>query len=280
MSRAGGERVWRAGAYRLPWGRRPLVMGILNATPDSFYDGDACADAAARASRGRALFEEGADIVDVGGESTRPGHRPVGEAEERERVLPAIEALSGQGDLGALSVDTSKASVAEAALRAGACIVNDVWGFRKDSALAEIVAAHGAGCVLMHNARGDWGSGGGLDAVKAGWEASLEIARRAGIPDEAIVLDPGIGFGTTREEDLKILRGIGELRAFGFPVLVGVSRKRVTGAEGDLPAEGRLETTLAASAIAAFQGAAIHRVHDVAANVRAVRMAALIAGRG
>ncbi len=254
-------------------GRRTLVMGILNVTPDSFSDGGLFAgEAEARAQAGR-LVEEGAAILDIGGESTRPGHTPVPAEEEQARVVPVIRALAGDLPV-PISIDTYKASTAEAALKAGARIVNDVWGLQRDPDIASVAAAHGAPVVVMHNRETIEPD---LDIVVdmlAFFERSLAIARRAGIKDADIVLDPGVGFGKTWEQHLEALRRLPEIRALGFPVLVGVSRKSLLGRLHDRetkPAD-RLFGSLAAHALAGTLGADIVRVHDVGAHVDAMRV--------
>jgi dihydropteroate synthase len=254
-------------------GRRTLVMGILNVTPDSFSDGGLFqgeADALAQAER---LVCEGAAILDIGGESTRPGHTPVPAEEEQARVVPVIRALAGKLPV-PISIDTYKASTADAALKAGARIVNDVWGLQREPDIAAVAAAHGAPVMVMHNREA---IDPALDIVAdmlAFFERSLAIARRAGIPDGDIVLDPGVGFGKTWEQHLEALRRLPEIRALGFPVLVGVSRKSLLGRLHDRetkPAD-RLVGSLAAHALAGTLGADIVRVHDVAAHVEAMRV--------
>lgn len=251
-------------------------MGILNATPDSFSDGGEWASPELACERGRALLAQGAAMLDIGGESTRPGFEPVAADEECRRAIPVIERLvAGNADC-LISIDTSKAAVARAALAAGAKVVNDVWGFQRDAGLAEAVAERGAGCVLMRNGRGAAEGGGILDRVRRSWDRSLKIAEQAGLEVASIVLDPGIGFGTTRQEDLDILRGLEVLRAFGFPILLGASRKRITAEPGGLPLDRRLESTLATTVVGVAAGIDLFRVHDVAENVRAAGLADLI----
>jgi dihydropteroate synthase len=254
-------------------GRRTLVMGILNVTPDSFSDGGLFHGEAQALAQAERLAGEGAAILDIGGESTRPGHTPVPAAEEQARVVPVIRALAGKLPV-PISIDTYKASTAEAALKAGARIVNDVWGLQREPDIAFVAAAHGAPVMVMHNRET---IDPALDIVAdmlAFFERSLAIARRAGIPDGDIVLDPGVGFGKTWEQHLEALRRLPEIRALGFPVLVGVSRKSLLGRLHDRetkPAD-RLVGSLAAHAVAGALGADIVRVHDVAAHVDAMRV--------
>ena len=267
------QKYLRVGDERLALGARSILVGILNVTPDSFSDGGRFAGVAEVTERALALLDAGAGILDIGGESTRPGFAPVSAGEEIERVVPAIEAVLAARPGVLVSVDTSKAEVAAAALRAGARIVNDVLGFRADAAMAEVAARYRAAAILMRNGRGGDADGGVLDRIRRSWERSVEMALRAGVDTGSIVLDPGIGFGTTREEDFEILRGLATLRAFGFPLLLGASRKRVTAEPLGLPIGQRLETTLATTAGGIAAGVEFFRVHDVAEHARFVSMA-------
>ncbi|MDQ8201600.1 dihydropteroate synthase [Pelagicoccus sp. SDUM812003] len=270
------SREWRLGETSLMLGDRSLMMGILNVTPDSFSDGgryDAVEPATRQALR---LLEQGAAMVDVGGESTRPGFEPVSEKEEIRRVVPVIQAVLQRDPSAILSIDTSKAPVAAAAIEAGARIVNDVWGFQSDVEIASVAAQCGTGVALMRNGRGGGEGGSILEKVKRSWATSVEIALKAGVREEAIVLDPGIGFGTTRQEDLEIMRGLAELGAFGFPLLLGTSRKRITAMPLGLPVESRLPATVATTVAGIAAGVDVFRVHDVAENLRASLLADLI----
>jgi len=284
-------------ALHLALGSRTYVMGILNVTPDSF-SGDGLlkgADAVQAAlEQARSFTAAGADILDVGGESTRPGAQLVTEEEELERVVPVVEALS-RADLGALiSVDTYKARVAEAALQAGAHWVNDVWGLRADPAMAGVVAQHKVPIVLMHNrskpgnARLQENLGGRyvgmeydnlLEDVKKELMESVSLANAAGIRDEEIILDPGIGFGKTVEQNLELLNHLDEISALGYPVLLGPSRKSFIGYTLNLPPDQRLEGTAAAVCVGILRGADIIRVHDVEFITRLARMTDAILGK-
>jgi len=247
-------------------------MGILNLTPDSFSDGGLHLQEGAAVERVRAMMAEGVDIVDLGAESTRPGAIPVDAAEEwrrLERVLPAVREVFKNG---IISVDTTKATVAARALAAGADWVNDVWGFQGDPDLPGVVSAAAAGVVLMHNQKGTSYEGPVMDAVMRFLERSAAIAREAGVAQEAIVLDPGIGFGKTPEQNLEVLGQLDRLRSLGFPILLGASRKSVIGKVLDLPVDDRLEGTLALSALGVWQGVDILRVHEVEPNRRVARM--------
>ena len=254
-------------------GGRTLVMGILNVTPDSFSDGGLFAGEAEAVTQAERLVAEGAAILDVGGESTRPGHVPVPAEEEQARVVPVIRAVAPRLPV-PISIDTYKASTARVALEAGARIVNDVWGLQREPDIANVAAAHGAPVIIMHNRETIEPE---LDIVAdmlAFFERSLAIAHRAGLADSEIVLDPGVGFGKTWNQHLEALRRLPEIRALGFPVLVGVSRKSLLGRLHDRetrPAD-RLHGSLAAHAVAATLGADIVRVHDVAAHIDAMRV--------
>lgn len=265
----------RSGSARIP-----IVMGIVNVTPDSFTDGGLFFDANVAIAHGERLAGEGAAILDIGGESTRGNATPVPADEEMRRVLPVIEGIRPLPAL--ISIDTMKAPVAESAIGAGAHIVNDIRGLQGDPELPRIAARHGAGVIAMHNP-GLLGSqkameGDPIAGCLAFFERSIEIARHAGVKEDRIVLDPGFGFGKSPEQNLEILARFSELNALGLPVLAGTSRKsfiqRITGREG----KGRLIGTLVTNVVAAFAGAAIIRVHDVAEHVDAMRMAAAIRG--
>ncbi len=254
-------------------GRRTLVMGILNVTPDSFSDGGRFQDLDAARDQAARLVEEGAALLDIGGESTRPGHVPVPADEEQARVLPAIRALAPTLSV-PISIDTYKASTADVALKAGARIVNDVWGLQREPEIARVAAHHGAPVVVMHNRETIDPSLDIMDEMRAFFERSLTIARQAGIPDRDIVLDPGVGFGKSWEQHLEALRRLPELRALGFPLLVGVSRKSVLGRihnAATAPAD-RLFGSIAAHVAAAALGADIVRVHDVRPHVEACQV--------
>jgi dihydropteroate synthase len=272
-------------------------MGILNATPDSFSgDGLLAREDAVRQALAQAedFLAHGADILDVGGESTRPGAETVGEAEEIERVIPVIAALREAFPEVCISVDTYKSEVARQALDLGADWVNDIWGFRADPALAGVTAAHQAPVVLMHN-RLKPGSaevqarlGGHIIGVEykdligdicRELQSSVSLAHEAGIPDEHIILDPGIGFGKTVSQNLELLDRMDEIKALGYPLLVGPSRKSFIGYTLDLPPEDRVEGTAAAVAISIDRGADIVRVHDVAVMARVARMTDAIVRR-
>jgi dihydropteroate synthase len=268
----------RFGPTTFEWGLRTYVMGILNVTPDSFSGDGLLAGkrgddpVAAAVERGQTMVADGADILDVGGESTRPGHRDVPEADEIARVVPVIAALRAAIPDTPISVDTTKPAVAAAALDAGASLVNDVWGVSSDDALVHLAAERGVPIVLMHN-RAEPRYTNLLAEVIGDLQAAIDRAMRAGVAWDAIVIDPGFGFGKTAEHNLAVLHDLAALRVLGRPILLGTSRKSTLGKVLDLPAEERLEATLATTALGIAAGVDIVRVHDVRPNVRAARMA-------
>lgn len=255
-------------ALTLPDGRSlalpamPLVMGIVNITPDSFSDGGLLANAEAAVAHGVRLAGEGAAIVDIGGESTRPGHAAVDAATEMGRVLPVIAGLKARIDT-PISIDSYKAEVAEAALTAGASIVNDVWGAQRDPRIAGVAARAGAPIILMHNRETIDASLDIFDDVLRFLERSIAIATEAGVPPSQIVVDPGIGFGKRVEDNLRILKMLHVFKELGRPVLIGTSMKSFIGTITDSPLEERVEGTLATLVVACMNGADIFRVHDV-----------------
>jgi dihydropteroate synthase len=254
----------------------PQLMGILNVTPDSFSDGGRHSDPAAAVARARAMVAEGAAIVDVGGESTRPGHSPVSVEEELRRVVPALEALA---DLDApVSIDTSKAAVAREAARLGACVINDVWGLQRDPSMADAVAETGSAVVVMHNRDEADPTIDILDDVERFFERSLNLAAGAGVPFGRILLDPGVGFGKTRRQNHSCIWNLDRFRRLGAPILVGLSRKSFIGGIIDAEVDRRLPGTLAADTIALMRGASVLRVHDVVENRAALAVFAALKG--
>jgi dihydropteroate synthase len=268
----------RIGPMDFRWGARTYVMGIINATPDSFSgdgllatDGAPADPVAAALVAGTRMVDEGADILDVGGESTRPGHAPVDAAEERRRVVPVVAALRAALPATPISIDTTKPEVADAALDAGADLVNDVWGVGADDGIARLAAARATPLIVMHN-RTEPRYDDLMTELIADLRASLDRAIVLGIPAERLIVDPGFGFGKTPEHNLTVLRELGALRVLGRPILLGTSRKSTLGRVLDLPIDERLEATLATTAIGIANGADVVRVHDVRENVRAARM--------
>lgn len=256
---------------------KTYIMGILNVTPDSFSDGGRFNQMDAALRHAEEMIRDGADIVDIGGESTRPGHTLISDEEEIARVVPVIEAVKERFDV-PVSVDTYKSKVAEAALQAGADLVNDIWGFRHDSRVAELTAQYGAACCLMHNRKEPVYQSFMEDMIKD-MEICVQIARDAGVADDKIILDPGVGFGKTYEMNLTAINHVDQLHALGFPILLGTSRKSVIGLTLDLPADQRVEGTLATTVIGVMKGCAFVRVHDVKENLRVIRMTEAIMGR-
>ena len=273
--------------FTFEWGSRTYVMGILNLTPDSFSgDGLADFDQEAPLRLARDFVRSGVDILDIGGESTRPGAAQVSAQEEMDRVLPLISLLADEFDT-LISIDTYKAEVAEAAIKEGADIVNDVWGLRADPLLGKIAAAAGVPVILMHNRSNPSNAAvkeqlGGryigveydnlVEDVKSELLESISLAHKAGIPDQKIILDPGIGFGKTVAQNLELLDRLAEIRELGYPVLLGPSRKSFIGYTLDLPPDDRIEGTAAAVAVGIVRGADIIRVHDVPEMIRVIRM--------
>ncbi|HJB01923.1 MAG TPA: dihydropteroate synthase [Candidatus Mediterraneibacter merdavium] len=246
------------------------IMGILNVTPDSFSDGGRYDTIDAALFHARQMVKEGADILDIGGESTRPGHIQITDAEEIGRVVPVIERLKQEFDI-PLSIDTYKSTVAEAALAAGADLVNDIWGLKYDEKMASVIAKSGAACCLMHNrekAEYDDFAADFLEDMRG----CVALAGRAGIRHDKIILDPGVGFGKTYEMNLEIINQLELLHQFDLPILLGTSRKSVIGLTLDLPADQREEGTLVTTVYAVQKGCAFVRIHDVKKNKRAIRM--------
>ncbi len=256
---------------KLPLGERTLIMGIVNVTPDSFSDGGSHADVSAAIAAGVQQVKDGADIVDVGGESTRPGHREISAEEEMARAIPVVEGLVARISA-PVSIDTYKAKVAERALIAGAKIVNDVWGLQRDPEIAKVAADGEAAVVIMHNRESIDPSLDILDEMRAFFGRSIECAAKAGVRADRIAIDPGIGFGKSPEQNLSALKRLDELRNLGFPILLGVSRKSFINRLYPSEPKERLPGTIAANSLGIHAGADIIRVHDVAAHVQAVRV--------
>lgn len=256
---------------------RTYIMGILNVTPDSFSDGGKYNQLDAALRHTEEMIRDGADIIDIGGESTRPGHTVITEEEEISRVTPVIEAVKNRFDT-PVSIDTYKGGVAEAALQAGADLVNDIWGFKHDQKVAELTAKYNAACCLMHN-RHEAVYENFLEDMVKDMEECVRIAKNAGVTDDKIILDPGVGFGKTYENNLEAIHHVEVLHRLGFPILLGTSRKSVIGLTLDLPSDQRVEGTVATSVIGVMKGCAFVRVHDIKENYRAIRMTEAILGR-
>lgn len=246
------------------------IMGILNVTPDSFSDGGRFNTPDAALRHTEEMLRDGADIIDIGGESTRPGHQQITDEEEISRVAPVIEAVKSHFDV-PVSVDTYKGAVAEAALQAGADLINDIWGFKYDRRVAELTAKYQAACCLMHNRNAADYTDFQKDFLDDMREC-VRIAKEAGVADDRIILDPGVGFGKNYELNLEITNHVDILRTLGYPVLLGTSRKSMIGLALDLPSDQRVEGTLATTVIGVMRGCSFVRVHDVKENRRVIRM--------
>lgn len=249
---------------------RCYIMGILNVTPDSFSDGGRFNSLDRALKHTEDMIREGADIIDIGGESTRPGHQAVTDEEEIARAIPVIEAVKKNFNV-PVSIDTYKGAVAEAALQAGADMVNDIWGFKHDENVAKLTARYGAACCLMHNRElaeyDDF-----LSDILNDMKECVQIAKKAGVADDKIILDPGVGFGKTLEHNLSITNHLDILGKLGYPVLLGTSRKSMIGLTLDLPVEERVEGTLATTVIGIIKGCSFVRVHDIKENKRIIQM--------
>lgn len=256
---------------------KTYIMGILNVTPDSFSDGGKYNHLDAALFHAEEMLRDGADIIDIGGESTRPGHTVITDQEEISRVVPVIEAVKSRFDV-PVSIDTYKGAVAEAALKAGTDLVNDIWGFKHDKKVADLTAQYKAACCLMHNRHKAVYDDFLSDLVKD-MEECIKIAREAGVSDDRIILDPGVGFGKTYEMNLEAIHHVDVLHQLGFPILLGTSRKSVIGLTLDLPADQRVEGTVATTVIGVMKGCAFVRVHDIKENKRAIQMTEAILGR-
>jgi dihydropteroate synthase len=244
-------------------------MGILNLTPDSFYDGGRYKQRDEVLARVEEMITQGMDILDIGGESTRPGFIPVTEEEEISRVIPFIEEIRKTFDV-PISLDTSKSKVAEAGLQAGADMINDIWGLMQDPDMSSLVAKSGAACCLMHNRNQI--TPGGIHSIKVELQKMASLAIKAGVKKERIMLDPGIGFAKTQQQNLEIIKKLEEITDSGYPILLAASRKSVIGEALQLPAEERLEGAMVTTVIAVQKGCSFVRVHDVKEHVRAIQM--------
>lgn len=264
-------REYQCGPTRLSLGQRTLIMGILNVTPDSFSDGGQFNHVSAAVERAKVMIAEGADLIDIGGESTRPGSAIVSQEEELRRIIPVIEAIHAHAPNIPISVDTYKAEVAHQALQAGAHIINDVWGFKKDPQMAQIAAAADCPVVLMHN-RFEHSYSNFIADVQSDLRESIQLALDAGVRQEQIMIDPGIGFAKNGQENLYLMQHLDALHALGYPILLATSRKRFIRDTLQLPVDDVVEGTAATVAFGIVQGCQIVRVHDVASIKRTVNM--------
>jgi len=272
----------RCGNTEFRWGAKTYVMGVVNLSPDSFSGDGIGDDVYAAVAQAQRMVAEGADIIDVGGESTRPGTKPLSIAsvdEELRLVVPVIERLAVDVSV-PVSIDTYKSAVAARALDAGAAMINDIWGLKLDPSLARLAAAKHVPMILMANQRDAPPKAGILAKVLADLDSGIKIALEAGVPPQNIIVDPGIGFGKTLEQNLELINRLGELKALGKPILLGTSRKSMIGTVLDLPPEKRLEGNLAVTAIGIANGADMVRVHDVRETALVCRMSDAIIRRG
>ena len=258
-------------------GERTYIMGILNVTPDSFSDGGDFIDIHNAVNHAKEMIELGVDIIDVGGESSRPGHKNITEEEELKRVIPVIKRLSAETDA-IISLDTIRSEVAEEAIKEGAHIINDIWGLQKDPNMAKVAAKYKIPVIIMHNQNGTYYNNI-IEDIKEFFKRSVAIAKEAGISEDMIILDPGIGFGKTPEQNIMVMSKLDEIKSLGYPLLLGTSRKSMLGKILDLPPKERVEGTLATTILGIVQGVDIVRVHDVQENLRAAKVAdAIIRG--
>ena len=270
--------MMRIGSREFDTEHQTYIMGILNVTPDSFSDGGKYSRIDAALAHAEEMIRDGADIIDVGGESTRPGHMQITDAEEIARVVPVIEALKTRFDT-LVSVDTYKSAVAREALKAGVDLINDIWGLKYDPQMAGLIAESGATCCLMHN-RNNTDYGQFIPEFLDDMRECISLADEAGIARDKVILDPGVGFGKTYEMNLEIISRLEVMHELGFPILLGTSRKSVIGLTLDLPPEEREEGTLVTTVYGVQKGCAFVRVHDVEKNKRAVRMTRALMNRG
>lgn len=253
------------------FGEKTYIMGILNVTPDSFSDGGEYNNIEIAIKHAEEMIEQGADIIDIGGESTRPGSAFVDESEEIKRVVPVVKKLINAIDV-PISVDTYKSSVASQVLKLGVPIINDIWGLQKDILMAGVIAKHDAYIVIMHNQDGTEYEEDIMISINNFFKKSIEIAKKAGIKDDKIILDPGIGFGKTLEQNMHVMKHMDELKELGYPILLGTSRKSMIGKILDLPAKERVEGTIATTVMGIIQGVDVVRVHDIKENIRAAKV--------
>lgn len=250
------------------------IMGILNVTPDSFSDGGKFNQIDAALKHAEEMIRDGADVIDIGGESTRPGYTKISDEEETDRVVPVIEAVKKEFEI-PISVDTYKSGVAEAAAQAGADLINDIWGLKYDARMAEVIAKSGLACCLMHN-RDNTEYRNFMEDMKQDLRETIALAKAAGIADDKIILDPGVGFAKSYENNLEVIRRLKEFNELKYPVLLGTSRKSVIGLTLDLPAAEHVEGTIVTTVMAVEAGCMFVRVHDVKENHRAIQMAEAI----
>lgn len=265
--------------FGINFGKMTYIMGILNTTPDSFSDGGDFVSVEKAVEHAKKMIDQGADIIDIGGESSRPGHTRISTEEELERVIPVIKRIVEETDT-MISLDTIRPEVAEEGLKCGVHIINDIWGLQENSEIAEVAAEYDVPVIVMHNKNDTYYKDDIIEEMNRFFEKSISIALNAGVDKDKIVLDPGIGFGKVFEQNLVVMRRLDEFKKLGYPILLGTSRKSMLGKILDIPPKERLEGTLATTAIGIMQGADIVRVHDVEENLKAVKVADAIFRRG
>lgn len=270
-------KIMRIGKKNFEIGKRTYIMGILNVTPDSFSDGGKFNSVEKAVLHTREMIEQGADIIDVGGESTRPNYTRISDEEEISRVVPVIQAIRKETDI-PISIDSYKSKVVEASLKAGANIINDIWGFKKDPNMAAVAVKYKAVCLLMHN-RDNTNYDNLMEDVLNDLKGSIDIALKAGVKPEDIIVDPGIGFGKTYEQNLEVMNHLEDFADLGYPVLLGTSKKSMIGNALNLPADERVEGTIATTVIGIIKNCDFVRVHNVKENKRAVLMTDAIVRR-
>ncbi|WP_172373635.1 dihydropteroate synthase [Sporosarcina sp. LAM9210] len=278
MELANAKAIYRFGEIEIDFRTETVVMGILNVTPDSFSDGGKYGRVDSALKHAEEMIRNGAKIIDIGGESTRPGHEPVSIEEELERTVPIIEAITRELNCG-VSIDTYKAAVADAAMKAGAHIINDIWGAKREQEIAKVAAFHNSPIILMHNREQVDYKDPLMDEVIADLIESIDIAKNAGVAKENIWLDPGIGFAKDTEQNIAVMQGLQKIADLGYPQLLGTSRKSMIGNVLDLPVEERLEGTSATVCYGIERGCHIIRVHDVKEIGRAVKMMDVLTGK-
>jgi dihydropteroate synthase len=264
--------------HDLSFGEKTLIMGILNLTPDSFSDGGDFISEDRAVEHSKEMLKDGADIIDIGGESSRPGHVRISAEEEIKRVMPVIKRLSRETNA-ILSLDTIRAEVAEEAIKNGVHIINDIWGLQGDKEMAAVAAKYGAPVILMHNQNGTEYKTDIIDEIKRFLSESVRIAREAGVKNDRIILDPGLGFGKTPEQNLLVMSRLGEIKSLNYPTLLGASRKSMIGKILDVPPKDRDDGTIATTVLGIVQGMDIVRVHNVLANARAAKLTDAIVRR-
>ncbi len=265
------RQVLKCGDSILNLGSRTYIMGILNVTPDSFSDGGNYIDVEKAVSHAKDMVKKGADIIDIGGESTRPGSVGITSGDELKRILAVLKRLIAEIEI-PISVDTYKAQVAEKVLQLGVEMINDVWGLQRDPYMAQVVGKYQVPIVIMHNQRGNKYKKDIIEELKDYFETSIALALKGGIKEENIIIDPGIGFGKDLNQNIELMGRLGELTDLGYPILLGTSRKSMIGKVLNLPASDRVEGTLATSVMGIIQGIDIIRVHDIQENLRAIRL--------